>query len=171
MKFVFTAVASALLLSATPAMAADGTGFYVGAGVGSMSVDVGDFSGDDTAFKVFGGWDFNQYIGGELEYIDGGTAEDLGGKVDVTGFNASLKGAYPFTEQFSVFGKIGMIFWDADASAGGISGSDSGEDFSWGVGAAYDFTDNFGGRIEYQGFEIQDTDTVDLISASVVFKF
>jgi len=30
---------------------------------------------------------------------------------------------------------------------------------------------NFGGRIEYQGFEIEDTDTVDLISASVVYKF
>lgn len=170
MKFVFTAVASALLLSATPAMAADGAGFYVGAGVGSMSVDVGDFSGDDTSFKIFGGWDFNQYIGGELEYIDGGTAEDSGFEIDVSGFNASLKGTYPFTEQFSAFGKIGMIFWDADAG-GDISGSESGEDFSWGVGAAYDFTDNFAARIEYQGFEIEDTDTVDLISASVVFKF
>ena len=171
MKFVFTAVASALLLSATPAMAADGTGFYVGAGFGSMGVDVGDFSGDDTSFKILGGWDFNQFIGGELEYIDGGSAEDFGVNIDVTGFNASLKGAYPFTEQFSVFGKIGMIFWDADLDGGEFSDSESGEDFSWGVGAGYDFTDNFGGRIEYQGFEIEDTDTVDLISASVVYKF
>lgn len=170
MKLVFTAVASAFLLSATPAMAADGTGFYVGAGVGSMSVEVDEFSGDDTGFKVFGGWDFNQFFGGELEYIDGGTAEDLGFEIDVSGFNASLKGAYPFTEQFSVFGKIGMMFWDADAE-GEISGSESGEDFSWGVGAAYDFTGNFGGRIEYQGFEIEDTDTVDLISASLVYRF
>jgi hypothetical protein len=79
MKFVFTAVASALLLSATPAMAADGTGFYVGAGVGSMGVDVGEFSGDDTSFKIFGGWDFNQFLGGELEYIDGGGAAGGGG--------------------------------------------------------------------------------------------
>ena len=170
MKLVFAAVATALL-AASPAMAADDGGFYVGAGVGSFGVDVDGFSGDDTGFKVLGGWMFNKYIGGDLEYIDGGSAEDSGASIDVTGFNASLKAAYPM-DQFNVFGKIGMIFWDADLKVPGLgSGSDSGEDFSWGIGAGYDFTDNFGAVIEYQGFEIEDSDTVDFISASVLFKF
>ena len=151
MKFVFTAVASALLLSATPAMAADGTGFYVGAGFGSMGVDVGDFSGDDTSFKILGGWDFNQFIGGELEYIDARVSRGLRRQYRCDRLQRFLEGRLSFTEQFSVFGKIGMIFWDADLDDGEFSASESGEDFSWGVGAGYDFTDNFGGRARVPG--------------------
>lgn len=169
-KFIFAAVASLVL--AAPAMAADDGGVYIGAGVGSFGVDIGGFGGDDVGFKVFGGWMFNPYIGAELEYIDGGTAEDAGAEIDVSGFNASLRGAYPVTDQFSVFAKVGMLFWDADVDLGEFgSGSDDGEDFSWGVGAGFDFAENLGLTVEYQGFEIEDTDTVDMISASVVWKF
>ena len=167
-KFLFAMLAG-MTLAATPALAADDGGFYVGAGVGQFGVDFGPFSGDDTGFKVFGGWMFLPVLGAELEYIDGGTAEDFGAEIDVSGFNLSLRPAYSW-DRFSVFGKLGMIFWDADFS-GKVSGSDSGEDFSWGLGAGFDFTDNFGAILEYQGFEIEDTDTVDMFSASVVFKF
>lgn len=170
MKFIFAVLATAVL-AASPAIAADGGGFYLGAGVGSFGVDVDSFSGSDTGFKLLGGYGFNDYFGLELEYLDGGTLEDGGAKIDVTGFNASVMGSWPVTEQFDVFAKLGMLFWDADFHVPGDSGSDSGEDFSWGIGAGFDFTDNFGARIEYQGFEIQDTDTADLISASVVWKF
>jgi opacity protein-like surface antigen len=52
-----------------------------------------------------------------------------------------------------------------------VSGSDDGEDVSWGVGLGFDFADNLGVTVEYQAFEIEDTDTVDLISAALVWKF
>ena len=168
-KFVFAAAAALSL--ASPAVLAQDTGVYVGAGVGSLGVDIGGFSGDDVGYKVFGGWMFSPYLGAELEYIDGGTAEDRGFEIDVSGFNASLRGAYPFTEQFSVFAKVGMMFWEADVSSFEVTGSDDGEDFSWGVGLGYDFADNLGVTLEYQGFEIEDTDTVDMISAGLVWKF
>jgi OOP family OmpA-OmpF porin len=167
-KLIIAAVASVCF--AAPALAAD-EGLYIGAGVGSMGVDVGGFSGDDVGYKVLAGWMLTPYLGAEVEYIDGGTAEDRGVEIDVSGFNASLRGAYPFTDQFSVFAKVGMMFWDADVDSFDVSGSDSGEDFSWGVGAGFDFTDNLGVTVEYQGFEIEDTDTVDLVSASLVWKF
>ena len=167
-KLICAAVASVFL--ATPALAAD-EGLYVGAGVGSMSVDLGPFSGDDMGFKVLGGWMFSPYFGAELEYIDGGSAEDLGVAIDVSGFNASLRGALPVGEQFSLFAKVGMMFWDVDVDSAELSGSDSGEDFSWGIGAGFDFTETLGATVEYQGFEVEDTDTVDLISASLVWKF
>jgi OmpA-OmpF porin, OOP family len=187
MRFIFAIVAAAALF-ASPAFAADDGGFYVGAGFGSFGLDTDieagvDFSGDDTAFKVFGGYGFNQYLAVELEYIDGGTVEDtydvegspLKVGIDVSGFNANVVGAWPIGEQFKVFGKLGILFWDADfdASFEGLSAgdSDSGEDFSWGVGGSFDFTDNFGAQIEYQGFEIEDVDTADLFSASVYWRF
>jgi OmpA-OmpF porin, OOP family len=168
-KFVFAAAAALCL--ATPVLAADDDGIYVGAGVGSMGVDLGGFSGDDVGFKVLGGWMFNPYIGAELEYIDGGTAEDRGFEIDISGVNASLRGAYPFSDRFSVFAKVGMMFWEADVTSFEVSGTDDGEDVSWGVGLGFDFTDNLGATVEYQGFEIEDTDTVDLISAALVWKF
>jgi opacity protein-like surface antigen len=168
-KFVFAAAAALCLTS--PPLAAQDTGVYVGAGVGSMGVDIGGFGGDDVGYKVFGGWMFNPYIGGELEYIDGGTAEDRGIEIDVSGFNASLRGAYPLGDQFSVFAKVGMMFWEADVSSFEVRGTDDGEDLSWGVGLGFDFADNLGVTVEYQGFEIEDTDTVDLISAGLVWKF
>lgn len=170
MKFIFAMLATAVL-AASPAMAADDGGFYVGAGVGSFSLDVGDFDDSDTGFKVLGGYGFNKYFGLELEYIDGGTIEDSGVEVDVSGFVASLMGSYPVTEQFDVFAKVGMLFWDVDFDFFGDSGSESGEDFAWGVGAGYDFTDNFGARLEYQAFNLEDDIDGDMISASVVWKF
>lgn len=170
MKKLIFAAAAALFL-ASPSIQAQDSGVYVGAGVGSMGVDIGGFSGDDVGYKVLGGWMFSPYLGAELEYIDGGTAEDRGFEIDISGFNASLRGAYPFTEQFSVFAKVGMMFWEADVSSFEVTGTDDGEDFSWGVGLGFDFTDNLGLTVEYQGFEIEDTDTVDLISAGLVWKF
>lgn len=194
MRFIFAFVASALLASA-PAFAADDAGFYVGAGIGdgSVTVDIdeaSDFDGSDTAFKVFGGYKFMKYVGVELEYVDGGDAEDqwresfegvteeLKVTIGFSGFNASAVGFLPIGEKFSVFGKLGFMMWDADLRArysfdgfsDSESDSESGTDFSWGVGAGFDFTDNLGVRVEYQAFEIEDADA-DLFSGSVVWMF
>lgn len=190
MRFIIAFVAGTLL-AASPAFAADDSGFYIGAGIGdgSVTVDIdeaSDFDGSDTAFKVFGGYKFMKYLGAELEYIDSGDAEDkwsegieeLKVTIGFSGFNASAVGILPIGEKFNVFGKLGFIMWDADLrakfSAGSFeeseSDSDSGTDFSWGVGAGFDFTDNFGVRIEYQAFEIEDADS-DLFSGSVVWMF
>ena len=90
MRFIFAFVTSALLASA-PAFAADDSGFYVGAGLGSFSLqseaimfdygglefDTGrDFDGSDFAFKILGGWQWNKYIAFEVEYFDGGNPDD-----------------------------------------------------------------------------------------------
>jgi OmpA-OmpF porin, OOP family len=154
MRFIFAFVASALLASA-PAFAADDSGFYVGAGVGDFGLEIDG--------------QFMKYLAAELEYIDGGTAEDFGLEIDVSGFNLSAMGILPVGEKFNVFAKLGMIFWDADLGGAG-RGSESGEDFSWGVGAGYDFTDQFGARVEYQGFEIEDADG-DMISLGFSWMF
>lgn len=166
MRFILALIAASAF-AVTPALA-DDSGFYVGAGIGEFGVDVGGFDGSDTGFKLFGGYHFNKYFGLELEYLDGGTVEDSGLELDVSGFNASGIGVLPVGENFSLFAKLGMLFWDVDTNG---FGSDSGEDFSWGIGAGYSFTDQFGMRLEYQGFEIEDTDMVDMISLGASWKF
>lgn len=197
MKFILATVASALLAT-SPAFAADDSGFYVGAGFGDFGLefdhsDAIGFDGSDTAFKLIGGYQFIKYFGLELEYIDAGDAEDVwrgeyeGYSVKVTNtvglnaFNGSTVGILPLGEQFRVFGKVGLIYWDADAEekvfyeeldvTEKYRHSDDGTDFSWGIGAGFDFTENLGVLVEYQGFEIEDVDTADLISGSVVWRF
>ncbi len=172
MKLILAAVATTLL-AASPAMAADDGGFYAGASLGIFNVDESGFSESDTGYKLFGGWMFNQFVGGEVEYIDGGTVRDGGFGIDSTGINLSAKGNWPVNEQFDVFGKVGYYFWDADIDFTGNSGQEansSGSDLSWGIGAGYDFTDNLGVVAEWQWFQIEEADA-DMWSVGVVWKF
>lgn len=184
------AVAMALGLISMPALAADDQGFYAGAGVGQMNVD---FSGDldgtslsfddgDTAFRVFGGWQFNENFGLEGGYIDGGTASeqftfegvDVDVDIDVTGFDLMLRGILPMGESFFAFAQAGGIFWDADfeASAEGVSesDSDSGEDFAYGAGFGFNFGENAGVRLEYNFYDVSDAD-VEAFMGSFFWKF
>ena len=195
MRFIVGLIAASVF-AISPALAADG-GVYVGAGLGqsSVEVDIGegisDFDGSDTAFKLLGGYKFGKYFALELEYIDGGEADDswreefkgvteeLRATIEFTGWNASLVGILPIGEQFDVFAKLGAIMWDADLVLDyRVDGSlmererlsDDGSEFSWGIGGSWHFMDNLGARIEYQAFDIDDADA-DLISASVVWQF
>jgi opacity protein-like surface antigen len=81
MKFIIATLATALL-AASPAFAADDSGFYVGAGIGEFGLELDHsdlirFDGSDTAFKVLGGYQLMKYFAVELEYIDAGEAEDI----------------------------------------------------------------------------------------------
>ena len=195
-KTLFAAVATTLL-AAAPAFAADDTGFYVGAGVGNFALNSDgiyegrDFDGSDTGFKVSGGYQLLNWLAFEVEYIDGGEAEDifrspsfpddrLNLSASVSGFPVSAVGILPIGDQFNVFGKLGFIYWEADGS-GKIRNQDGtvakasfdedGTDFAWGVGGTWNFTEAFGARIEYQGFEISNFDSVDFASASIIWRF
>lgn len=190
MSRITWAAAMALGLISMPALAADDQGFYAGAGAGEFSIDFsGDllgtpisFSDSDTAFRVFGGWQFNEFFALEGGYVDGGTASDtinVGGTdvtfdIDMTGFDLMLRGVLPMGESFYGFAEAGMVFWDADfaATSGGstASDSDSGDDFAYGAGFGFDFSDNAGVRVEYVVYDISDVD-VDSIMASFLWKF
>lgn len=190
MSRITWAVALALGLVSMPALAADDQGFYGGVGVGEVSID---FSGDidgttlsfddgDTAFRVFGGWQFSEYFSAEAGYVDGGTASEtlnisgtpVAVDIEVTGFDVMLRGTLPMGEMFYAFAEAGMIFWDADfiASAMGVSDrvSDSGEDAGYGAGFGIDIGDNASVRVEYVRYDISDAD-VDSIMAIVLWKF
>ena len=173
------AMLAALILSlaSLPALAAD-NGFYLGGAIGQGAVQVEEagveFDGDDTGFKVIAGFRPLDFFAVEVNYIDLGTAED-----DVLGVNiqADTTGIDAFAVLFlpiiavDLFAKAGVISWDQDISATGFgSGNDSGEDFAYGVGAQIRFG-SLAGRLEYERFEIQDTDTVDMISLGLTWTF
>ena len=184
------AVAMALGLISMPALAADDQGFYAGAGIGELSVDFeGDldesplsFDDGDTAFRVFGGWQFNENFGLEGGYIDGGTASeqlnfegfDVDVDIGVTGFDLMLRGILPLGESFFAFAQVGGIFWDADFKVSSDGGSESddvrGEDLAYGAGFGFNFGENAGVRLDYTFYDIAEAD-VEALMASIFWKF
>jgi OOP family OmpA-OmpF porin len=195
-KYIFATVATAVL-AASPAIAADDAGWYVGAGVGNFDANSDmiyngkDWQGSDFGYKFFGGYQFMKWLAVEAEYVDGGEPSDnfrnpsfpddrLRASVGVTGFVGSAVGIWPIGESFNLFGKLGFIYWDADGSGkirdedGTIvktSVGEDGTDFAWGVGGTWNFSETFGVRAEYQGFELSNFDSVDFASASIVWRF
>jgi OOP family OmpA-OmpF porin len=176
------------LLAATQASAQA----FVGASIGQSDVDEditaglitsGSVDSKDNAIKVFGGYMFNRHFGVEGAYVDlgevsysgsFGSAAVNGGKVETTGFNVAALGSYPVTEEFSVFGKIGLFIWEAEASdtTGGVPFSEKtdGTDISFGLGLNYQFTRNLGVRAEWERFKLDEADA-DLISVGIVWRF
>ena len=139
--------------------------------------------GKDTAWKIFGGYMFNRHFGIEGAYVNLGEVSYsgsfgglpvTGGKVEVSGFNVSAIGSVPVTEEFSVFGKIGLFLWEAEASdtTGGapFSAKEDGSDLSFGVGIGYQFTRNLGLRAEWEMFKSNDADA-SLISVGLLWRF
>ena len=80
-------------------------------------------------------------------------------------------GTIPATENFDIFGKAGVIFWDADISGVGVSDSDDGTDLALGFGGKYKVNDRFGIRGEWEWFDIDDSDTVWMLSIGGEFRF
>jgi OOP family OmpA-OmpF porin len=192
MKINKVVVASALALSGLLAATQASAQAFVGASIGQSDVDEditaglitsGSVDSKDNAFKVFGGYMFNRHFGVEGAYVDlgevsysgsFGSAAVNGGKVETTGFNVAALGSYPVTEEFSVFGKIGLFIWEAEASdtTGGVpfSQKTDGTDISFGLGLNYQFTRNLGVRAEWERFKLDEADA-DLISVGIVWRF
>lgn len=170
------------MASGTALAAESDPGFYIGGGLGEANLEIDDvgFDDSDTAFKLFGGYRFNEYFGIELAYFDGGEIEDgqdgLPGTVIVepTGVNLSAVVTAPF-DNFSLFAKLGYASLDFDTSVrflGQRFSVDSGseEELSYGAGAAYSFNESFSLRAEYEAFDIDDADA-DLLTLNAVFRF
>lgn len=171
------------LVTASIPVAAQDSGFYVGAGAGMTSFDVcDDLAGlgltscddDDTGFKAYAGKSFTRNFGVEVGWVDLGeiTASGPGGtaKVGVDGFQVAALGMLPLNPRFGLFGKVGLYLWDLSASGPGGSLSDDGTDFMFGLGLNWNLARQLDLRVEWEQFDI-DGDDVSLISAGVLFRF
>ena len=194
-SWLVSGAGAAMALSGAPAFA--DAGGYVGVGVGQATIEVDggdvdggegfivnvpDFDENDTGYKIYGGWMFNDNIGVELAYIDFGSMDDNFGtngaeslEVEADGIVLSLLGSIPLGP-VDLFAKLGMLSYDADLTLnlpplGSASAGTDGEEFAWGVGAAVNIGESFSIRAEYEGFEFDDVDEVSLISVSAQINF
>lgn len=190
--YLAAAVASALTLS-SPATA----GFFdftlapfIGVGAGQASYDVAcpatsTCDDSDTAWKIYGGLEINEYIAMEVGYADLGEAQFSGtssGTAEVNGMTMQVIGTLAINPSLSVIGRGGMNFLNLEKNgtiAGTPNNNEGDTDVAWslGLGAQYNLSKSVGLRAEWERyFKVGDEDTtgemdVDLISASVVYTF
>ena len=180
----FLAVA---MLASSAGIAGSESGFYLGGSVGRATVEFEgqtpttesfNFSESDSAYKIFGGCNFGVIplidLAIEGSYVDLGKASTTLGtgttiSTELSGWDAFGLAALTFGP-FSVFGKAGMIAWDSDFVIGGSSGSDSGSDTAYGLGARLQFG-SLAARAEIEYFDIGDLNDVYMGSIGLSYTF
>lgn len=178
----------AMLAALVGTAAAQSQGAYVGGSVGraEQKLSFGDIKDNDTGFKLFGGYNFNQNFGLEGGYVDLGKLERSGNGARVsfepTSAYFAATGTLPLDAQFSLFGKAGVASTEvkANAAAGNLTVDDKATRTSayLSVGAAYAINANLSVVAEYEYFgkvaKFEDSDDnlkANMISVGVRYKF
>jgi hypothetical protein len=166
-----------LLLLASGAAAAADNGFYVGAAVGQANVEVdnlsgissADFKGDDTGYKFIVGFRPLDWLSLEANYVNFGEPEDTvaGTRIQTEGdgLTAFAVGFLPIGP-VDIYGKAGIITFDTQLA--GVN--DEGTELAYGVGAQFRFL-GFGVRAEYELFEADSLDDLNMLSVGVTYTF
>ena len=193
LRAITVAAAGALTLAWNTANAQ----WYAGASLGQSKMKdassqlVGtSFEDTDTAFKVYGGYQFHRNVGVEFGYINFGTFKGSGSDPTfgtlsdnwkANGINVSAVGTWPLANEFSLLGKLGFTRWSVDDkfSVGAASGSakENGIDLSLGIGAQYAFAKQWAVRAEYEVFKNVGKEAttgksdIDVLSIGAVYRF
>ena len=198
------AVAVLIVFFNAPALAQD-RGFYLGASVGQVqhqdACGAAAFSCDDkdTGFRLSAGYQFLRYFALELGYADLGESfagETIAGagvnvKREVMASDLTAVGILPLGERFSLFAKLGTYAARTELAGSGarvggpptftrtvvtVSGEEVNAGLTFGLGAGFQFTRNFGMRAEWQryaevgGDEIGEVD-IDVMSLGLLYRF
>lgn len=159
-------------------------GWYVGLGL-NHSNDEG-LDDEESDFKLFGGYQFNQYVALEGALVGLGTSL---GASDLTkdGLAVQVVGTLPVGKRFKLFAKVGFFAWEVRVDtdefdcfefSGGFACFeeeqdvvDDGTDPAYGVGIEYRLGERWGMRSEWERFEDVGDSDIDLVSVSVAFRF
>lgn len=171
-------IAASVFTIAGVAQAGSETGFYIGAGVGSATVEDNPsnvtFEESDAGYKLFAGLNFgvipllNLAVEGGI--VNFGNPQGSNVSYEITGLDAFGLVGMTFGP-IAFFGKAGLVSWDSDVTVGNASATaDSGTDGAFGLGAQFKLL-SLAIRAEYEEFSISDVDTLNLFSASLTYTF
>ncbi|CAN5688472.1 porin OmpA [soil metagenome] len=153
----------------------------------SMSLDE-----RDTAFKLFGGYQFNRNWALEAGYFNLGKfgytsttspAGTLHGQIKLQGFNLDVVGTLPLSERFSAIGRVGVQVADARDSFSGtgavqvLSPNPSKRDTNYklGIGLQYAFSPSLLVRAEAERYRINDAvgnrGDINMFSVTLIIPF
>lgn len=202
--FAKTIIAVSMLSAVSVCHASEG--FYIGANIGQASYDatLSDFSvlhdgsifsasidDSDTSFSLTLGYQLTPNIAFEGGFIDLGeltvSANSDGSgflyapgpvtlKIAVDGLFFDVKGLLPLNEQFSLYGKLGLLKWSEDAVLSDVTGSlsvdDDGTDIFFGIGASFNINNSISLNADYSRYKVdEDEEDVDVLSVGIQFGF
>lgn len=197
-----TFAAAALLLAASSASAQS---WYLGGGAGQSSVDIDSRSFEtalasvgltssvstrdrDTAFKVFGGYDFNRFFALEGGYARLGRAKvsavvtaPVTGTAQVTfegrAYYLDAIGSLPIIGGLSAFAKAGPALTTTKVTIAGLKIEEEEFNLKVGIGAKYVFSNGADLRLEWERYSsVGDPDTtsesdIDVIGLTIAAHF
>jgi opacity protein-like surface antigen len=180
-----TLLFAALALAATSAYA-DGPSVYIGAGIAEARADNDNFDGDrnrdidHAGWKVLAGFRPIPPVAIEADYMGLGHLSrdsrdfNFDGRDDTNAnaFAGYVVGFLPLPVPYlDVFGKAGVARWrfDGHTNSSFFAIDDHGTDFAWGGGAQVHYG-SFGVRLEYEQFNVRNTDGVKLLTLDVLFR-
>ncbi|PJI85197.1 opacity protein-like surface antigen [Yoonia maricola] len=172
MNKLFFVSALAICASANAAVA---EGFYAGATLGSVELDVDDVEVQSTNLNALIGFEVNQTFAVESEFSFAVVEDEIdvdGGTVDASTNYAGIfaKASFPLSSEFSAHARLGFVnvTFEADGDGGSASADDSG--VAIGAGAQYAVSPTIAIRGDAT---FADIDGVDLTTLTIgtVFSF
>jgi opacity protein-like surface antigen len=175
-------------------------GFYLGLAYSYMMSDVGHFDNnrnlgfnldtDSHSIMLQAGYKFNSYVAIEGRYWEGLSDDAFAFDntvtsrfdADQTAWGIYVKPMYPVTDSFDVYALLGY----GEGSVNNVKDRSGTHDldsdgFSWGIGAAYSFTENVSIFLDYVAFDDNDFDfanetytydhSMDTVNFGVTYKF
>ena len=187
--------------------------WYVGAAIGQADIDYSasdltrdlDALGwtiegatvddDGTAWKIYGGWSFSDYVAVELGWVDLGKVDtrysttippnqiddilvDTFSVHPLTGdgITAAAVLKWPVSDAFAVHAKAGMFAWNSDVDVrvvqggtGQVVGDDDGTDAMYGVGIEWKFNAQWSITAEWERYQLNEW--LDVPTVGIRFTF
>lgn len=147
------------------AAVADGE-WLAGAAIGNAQVretfDLATFEPSSTSYRIYGGYQFNDYFGLQAGYLKFESFDEsiyfVGGStrlsVDVDGFTAAAIARVPFAQRFDVHAKIGAFFHDAHSLIDGVPDSTSETDVFFGIGLGFELSDKLSLSLDAERYDL-----------------
>ncbi len=168
--------------------------FYIfgDVGQGKMELDDGDdskLSKTATSYSIGAGYDFNKFLAVEVAYRDLGDVTDRGIEFDnvgeysyvdkytTTALQASVVGKLPISDEFNVYGRVGLASLDVEYTStvsyenGSDTGSVSKTRALFGIGASFDVTSQLAVRAEYNQYAKWGDLKLSALTVGAVYKF
>lgn len=170
---ILALVTSAFSLPAAAQLAASAV--YLGGSIGRADQKVPDEK--DTAWKVFGGYQFHPNFAAELGYHHLGEVTSSGVTTEARAWDLVGIGSLPVVANvLSLYGKLGAYYAQTERTTPGVRADENNNGLTYGFGAQWDATRNIGVRVEWQRYDQVGSRTtgegdIDVLSVGALYRF
>ena len=169
-------IRSLLLFSAGLAVNshADSGAFIFGA-LGQTSFKVIGQSASDTSYALGGGYSFNKNFALEARYDDFGAFSEDGYSFSSNAYGISLRASLPVSDAVSLYGKVGLSFWEINDfkpyQSYSSTASESDNELHYGLGGEFAVSQTLKLGAEYNMLNLSGFDDLDINTLAIFARW